>query len=147
MNLDRLLKQNVEQCEDVLYAPSKRMTEEDGSPIYWILRPLTSKEYDAILEKHTKRKMNGKRKGGSSIEIDMIAVQDDMVLASLVEPSVKDLENKELQDSWGVFTPIDLLKAMLSVAGEMADLREEVQAISGFDIEATNDLADEFKKN
>lgn len=146
MNLDRLMKQNVEQCENVQYAPSKRMKEEDGSLVKWTLRPLTTKEYDNIMEKHTQRNIASKRKGGTSVQVDMVAVLDDMVLTSLVEPSLADLENKNLQDSWGVFEPLDLLKAMLT-AGEMTDLREEVQSISGFDAEATADLADEIKKN
>lgn len=147
MNLDRLMKQNVEQCENVKYAPSKRMKEEDGTPVLWTLRPLTTKEYDAIMEKHTTRNIASKRKGGASVQVDTVGALDEMILTSLVEPSRADLENKDLQDSWGVFDPIELLKAMLSVPGEMNDLREEVQIISGFDVEATADLADEIKKN
>ena len=72
---------------------------------------------------------------------------DEMVLESLVDPSRADLQNANLQDSWGVMNELDLLKAILSVPGEYTDLREEVQRLAGFDIDATDELIDETKKN
>ena len=89
----------------------------------------------------------GKRKVRQEVKLDSYAAADEMVLASLVEPSLADLENKELQDSWGVLNPTDLLKAILSLPGEYSDLREEVQRICGFDIDAANALTEEAKKN
>ena len=153
MNLNRLMKENVEVCQNVEYKPSNRLTDENGNPQVWILRPLTTKEVDKITEKYTKKEnvvetnSRGKRKVRQEVKLDSYAVADEMVLASLVEPSLADLENKELQDSWGVLNPTDLLKAILSVPGEYSDLREEVQRICGFDIDAANALTEEAKKN
>ena len=48
----------------------------------------------------------------------------------MVEP---DLCNAELQDSYGVKTPGDLLYAMIDEPGEYQDLSEWVQKFQGFD--------------
>ena len=53
MNLERLMKENVEKIENVEYCPSERLKDENGNPQVWILRPLTTKEVDAITERHT----------------------------------------------------------------------------------------------
>ena len=146
MNLERLMKENVEKIENVEYCPSERLKDENGNPQVWILRPLTTKEVDVITERHTKREdkvefnSRGKRRVRKDIEIKSMELADEMVLESLVE-------NAKLQDSWGVMNELDLLKAILSVPGEYTDLREEVQRLAGFDIDATDELIDETKKN
>ena len=153
MNLERLMKENVEKMENVEYCPSERHKDENGNPQVWILRPLTTKEVDAITERHTKREdkvefnSRGKRRVRKDIEIKSMELADEMVLESLVDPSRADLQNAQLQDSWGVMNELDLLKAILSVPGEYTDLREEVQRLAGFDIDATDELIDETKKN
>ena len=153
MNLERLMKENVEKIENVEYCPSERLKDENGNPQVSILRPLTTKEVDVITERHTKREdkvefnSRGKRRVRKDIEIKSMELADEMVLESLVDPSRADLQNAELQDSWGVMNELDLLKAILSVPGEYTDLREEVQRLAGFDIDATDELIDETKKN
>ena len=53
-----------------------------------------------------------------------------------------DLNNAELQDSWGVTKPEELLGAML-IGGEFDDYVTEVFRINGF--KAEQDLVDEAK--
>ena len=79
--------------------------------------------------------------------IDNEAVVADLTLESLVEPSKEDLQQKELQDSWGVFNPTDLLKAILNLPGEYADLLMKVQEIAGFDVFAVEQAREETEKN
>ena len=57
-------------------------------------------------------------------------------LTSLIARSVvtPDLFDKELQDSYGVATPEDLLLAMVDDPGEYNDLAVFIQQFQGFDV-------------
>ena len=146
MNLNQLMKANVLEPDYVEYQPSKRLVDEDGKPQTWLLRPLTTKEYDRITERNTIKVRN---KMGKVVDesMDKEGIANDMVLESLVEPSKEDLQQKELQDSWGVFDPTALLKAMLSLPGEYANLLVKVQEIAGFDVLAVEEAREETEKN
>ncbi len=61
--------------------------------------------------------------------------------ASIVYP---DLYDAELQDSYGVKTPEDLLLAMVDNPGEYSDLTAFVQKFQGFDV-SFSDKVDEAK--
>ena len=65
-----------------------------------------------------------------------------MIAASVVVP---DLYDAELQDSYGVSTPEDLLVALVDDPGEYNDLAAFVQKFNGFD--ATLDDKVEEAKN
>ena len=52
-----------------------------------------------------------------------------MLCACIVEPNLYD---KELQDSYGVMTPEDLLQAMVDDPGEYSDFATFVQNFNGF---------------
>lgn len=54
-----------------------------------------------------------------------------MIVASVVAP---DLYDAELQDSYGVKTPEDLLLEMVDDPGEYNDLAAYVQKIQGFNV-------------
>ena len=64
-----------------------------------------------------------------------------LTAACVAEP---DLEDAQLQRSWGVMGAEELLRRMLS-AGEFARLLERVQAVCGFDV-SVREMADELKK-
>ena len=53
-----------------------------------------------------------------------------MIASSVVVP---DLYDKELQDSYGVMTPEELLFAMIDNPGEYQDLCVWIQKFQGFD--------------
>lgn len=63
-------------------------------------------------------------------KLDTTAYINDLIAESIVEP---DLYNKELQDSYGVKTPGELLYAMIDNPGEYQDLSAWVQKFQGFD--------------
>ncbi len=52
-----------------------------------------------------------------------------MLCACIVEPNLYD---KELQDSYGVMTPEELLKEMIDDPGEYQDFASFVQDYNGF---------------
>lgn len=146
MNLSRLMKENVLEVGTIDYVPSERITDENGNPMVWKLRPLRNDEVDRIQAANTKKLFNPRTGQPATKDLDARATIEDMVVESLVEPSKAELESAELQDSWGVFTPAGVLKAMLN-PGEWADLCEKVQSISGFDAVKFVDLVEDVKKN
>ena len=72
-------------------------------------------------------------------QLDTYAFQAKVAAKCTVFP---DLNNAELQDSWGVTKPEELLGAML-IGGEFDDYVTEVFRINGF--KAEQDLVDEAK--
>jgi len=64
-----------------------------------------------------------------------------MIAASVVVP---DLYDKELQDSYGVATPEELLLAMVDEPGEYNELAAFVQKFQGFDV-SFHDKVEEAK--
>ncbi len=62
-------------------------------------------------------------------KLDTAGYLNELIAESVVEP---DLYNAELQDSYGVKTPGDLLYAMIDEPGEYQDLSEWVQNYHGF---------------
>ena len=64
-----------------------------------------------------------------------------LIAASVVYP---DLYDAELQDSYGVCTPEELLYAMVDDPGEYNDLAAFVQKLNGFDV-SFDDKVEEAK--
>lgn len=130
MNLNQLMKQNVIPMKIVEYTPSQRILDENGEPMVWKLKALTTDELTVIGETYR----------GEAKRITL-----ESILTSLVEPSRADFENSELQESWGAYSPAGLLNKML-LPGELVRLEQTVQSISGFDDRYTTELANEIKK-
>ena len=82
--------------------------------------------------------MKGK-KGQLFPQLDSNKYSAMLIAACVVYP---DLQNQELQDSYGVKNKPDLLTAML-LPGEFQDLFAEVQKINGF--KTLEDLTEEAK--
>lgn len=64
-----------------------------------------------------------------------------MIVSSVASP---DLYDAQLQDSYGVKTPEDLLLAMVDDPGEYNDLAAYVQKLQGFNV-SFEDKVDEAK--
>ena len=130
MSLKRFLKQHKKVKENTTYPATKSLTDENGNPLLWTIRALTTKENDEIREDCTievpvKGKPNVYRNKFNSSKY--VA---KMIVASVVEPNLYD---KELQDSYGVMTPEELLKEMVDNPGEYQDFATFVQEYCGFD--------------
>lgn len=129
-NFSRFMKKNKITKENKTYAATKSLVDENGNPLLWTIRPLTTKENDAIrdecmIEVPVTGKPNVFR--GKLLTSKYIA---KMLCACIVEPNLYD---KELQDSYGVMTPDELLKEMIDDPGEYNDLVTFVQSFNGFD--------------
>lgn len=128
-NFSKFMKANKIQKENVMHPVTKSLTDENGEPLLWEIKPLTTKEDEAIRESCTievpvKGKPNMYRP-----KTDMIKYQTKLMCAAIVSP---DLNNVELQNSYGVMTPEELLKEMVDSPAEYNDLMVFVQKLSGF---------------
>lgn len=140
-NLSFFLKQNVEQEENVKYVASKRYKDEEGKPIEWELRTLTTEEYEAFNKQSIKRvPVVGGYKGQYTKDLNTDKLASLMVVASVVEPN---LNSKELQDSYGVMGAEALVKKLLK-PGEYQELSRKVQEVSGFNV-TQDELVEEAK--
>lgn len=128
-NFSKFMKANKIQKQNVMYPVTKSLTDEDGNPLMWEIRPLTTKENESIRESCT---IDVPVKGKPNMfrpKVDMNKYQTKLICAAIVSP---DLNNKELQDSYGVMTSEDLIKEMVDDPAEYTDLMVFVQKISGF---------------
>ena len=140
-NFSRFMKQNKIAKKNENFAPTKSLTDENGNALEWEFTHITSKQNEDLRESNTydvpiKGKPNMFR--GKLNTSNYLA---DMIVASTVSP---DLYNKELQDSYGVKTPNDLLFALVDDPGEYSDLCRWIQQFQGF-TETLDDKVEEAK--
>lgn len=126
----RFMKANKTKKQNEKYAATKTLTDENGKPLEWEFRHITSKENEDMREACTidvqvKGKMNMFRP-----KLNTSKYIAEMICRSVVYP---DLLDSELQDSYGVKTPQELLFAMVDDPGEYQDLCVFVQKFQGFD--------------
>lgn len=128
-NLDRFLKQNKKIRENTTYNATKSLTDENGNPLPWTIRPLTTKDNDRLRDECT---IDVQVKGKPNVfrpKLDTSKYLAKMIVASVVEPN---LNNKDLQDSYGVMTPEDLIKEMVDDPGEYNDFASFIQNFNSF---------------
>ena len=135
-NISDFLRQNVDtsvKTKEIKFSRFK-------SP--FVIKPVTAEENSALQKQATIKKRD-KRTQMTTTDVDQQKYVDGLVLASLVSP---DVNAKELQESWGTLgDPSATLKNMLFV-GEYTELLDQIQELSGFDLEENvEDLADKVK--
>lgn len=123
MKANKIVKPNEK------YAPTASLQDENGKPLEWEFKQISSKENEALrdactIEVQIKGKPNMFR---PKVKTDEYLAK--MIVAATVYP---DLYDKELQDSYGVMTPEDLLYALVDNAGEYQDLQSWMQNYQGF---------------
>ena len=135
------MKENKKRREHVKYAVTKSLCDSNGKPLEWTLKALDSKQAEKIRDScMIDVPIPGKR-GQVKKELDTTKYISKLICASIVEPN---LNNAQLQDSYGVKTPEDLLFEMVDVAGEYNDLTAFVQELSGLN-DDMDELVDEAK--
>ena len=117
------------QKENVTYAATKSLTDEDGKPLLWTIKPLSTKDNEMIrdecmIEVPVKGKPNMFRP-----KLNTSKYIAKMLCACVVEPNLYDAE---LQDSYDVQTPEDLIQAIVDDPGEYQDFTAFVQNFNGF---------------
>ncbi len=123
MKANKVVKNNEK------FAPTATLQDENGNPLKWEFRQITSRENETLrdactVEVQIKGKPNLYRPKMNTAEY-----LAKMIVASTVYPNLYD---KELQDSYGVMTPEELLYAMVDNAGEYQELTVWMQKFQGF---------------
>lgn len=139
-NLKAFLSQNAVKEENVKLVASKRFLDEEGKPMEWEIKAITSEEDEQIRRLCTRKVQVVGKRGQFTQETDFNAYVGKLAAACTVFPNLKDVE---LQDSYHVMGDDLLLKTMLK-AGEYADYLGKVQEVNGFE-QTLEDLVDEAK--
>lgn len=129
-NFSAFMKKNKIKKENVKYAATKSLTDEKGNPLEWEIKAVTTKEADKIRESCTIEVPVKGKPGMFRPKFNSAEYTAKLNVAAIVYP---DLYNAELQDSYGVTTPEDLLKEMVDSPAEYVDLTTFVQTHSGFE--------------
>ena len=128
-NFSRFMKANKVVRENTTYPATKSLVDENGKPLEWTIKPLTTAENEAIREScMTEVQVTGKPNMFRP-KLNTSKYIAKMVVASIVEP---DLYDANLQDSYGVKTPEELLQEMVDDPGEYNELVAFVQNFNGF---------------
>ena len=128
-NLNRFLKENKIVRENVKYPATKSLVDENGKPLLWEIQPLSTKKNENIRESCTieipvKGKPNLFRE-----KLDSTKYTAKLIASSVVYP---DLYDKDLQDSYGVMTPEELIMEMIDDPGEYGDFAQFITEFNGF---------------
>ena len=140
MNLSAFLAENALAFENVKFAVSKRFMGDDGKPMLWEIKTITGTEDEALRKSCAKRVPVPGKKNQYQKETDYDMYLGKLAVACTVFPNLND---KELQDSYGVMGAEALLKTMLT-PGEYADYLTKVQEVCGFET-TLQDEVDEAK--
>ena len=125
----RFMKANKIAKPNEKYAPTNTLVDENGKPLEWEFKHITSKENEALRDSCTiEVQVTGKPNlFRPKVKTDEYVAK--MIVASTVYP---DLYDAELQDSYNVKTPEELLYALVDNAGEYQDLTVWMQQFQGF---------------
>ncbi len=112
-NLSLFMKNNKKVRENAMYPATKYLLDENGEPLQWEIQPISTRKNSEIREKCT-------FEVPSKLGMVKTKVNNTKYMAMLLAESVvyPDLYNKELQDSYGVSKPEDLIQEMIDDAGE-----------------------------
>lgn len=116
------------------YVVTQALTDENGEALEWEIRPITTKENDFIREECLVASANNNLQFNHSLYLAKL------VSSSVVYPNLNDAE---LQNSYGVMSAEDLLKEMVDCPAEYQALCDFVTS-SGF--ESLQDRVETAKK-
>lgn len=140
MSLSAFLSQNALKLDNIQYVVSDRFKDEDGTPERWEIRCITSTEDEDLRKSCAKRVPIPGKRNQYQKETDYDLYLGKLAVACTVYPNLND---KDLQDSYGVMGADVLLKTMLS-PGEYGDYMMKIQEFNGFE-KSMQDEADEVK--
>lgn len=138
-NFTRFLKKNKKLKENTTYAATKSLIDEKGEPLLWTIKPITTRENESIREDCMIDVPIKGKPGMYRPRLNTARYIAEMICASVVEPN---LFSAELQDSYSVSKPADLLQAMVDNPGEYQDFADFIQKFNGF----TSNLDDEVEE-
>ena len=133
------LARHVKPDETVKYVASKRFIQ-NKKPLEWELKPVSSSRDAAMRKECTKKVPIAGKRGQYTQETDTDKYIGKLCVACTVYPNLNDAE---LQDSYGVKSGDELLKKML-LPGEYTEYKAKVMEVNGYDM-SMEELVDEAK--
>jgi len=137
----KFMKANKVVKENEMHPVTRSLCDENGNPLEWEFKHISSKENENIRESCTIDVPVTGKPNMYRPKMQTSKYIQKMIVASVVMP---DLYDAELQDSYGVKTPEDLLFAMVDDPGEYNDLAAYVQKFQGFNV-SFDDKVEEAK--
>ena len=129
-NFKRFMKENKIPRENEKYAPTKSLVDEEGEPLEWEFRHIGSKENEDIRESCTFEVQVTGKPNLFRPKLNSPKYLVETIVKAAVFP---DLYDKELQDSYGVKTPQELVYAMVDDAGEYNKFSAWMSKFQGFE--------------
>ena len=126
---NQFMKVNKTKKENEQYAPTTSLIGSDGTPLRWEFRHITSKENENLRDSCTLEVQVTGKPNLFRPKLNTSQYLSKMIVAATVSP---DLYDAELQDSYEVKTPEDLVYAMVDDAGEYQDFSLWMQKFQGF---------------
>ena len=130
---------NAVKDEVVKYVASKCFVK-NGKPVEWEIKAIDSDLDEALRKECTKKVPIAGKRGQYNQETDTDKYIAKMCVACTVFPNLNDAE---LQDSYGVEDGISLLKKMLK-PGEYTEYKAKIMEVNGYDM-SMEELVDEAK--
>ena len=121
MPVNPFLKQNKKKREPIKIYVSDLWVDENGEPIPFILKMISSKRAEEITEECQVPVIDPQTRRKIGQEVDQKLVQETILVESIVQP---DLTDKETQASWDAKTPMESLTNMLDFDEKATLLKE-----------------------
>lgn len=137
----KFMRENKIEKSNTTYAATKSLVDENGKPLEWTIKPLSTSENERLRDECMRDVPVTGKPNMFRPKLDTSKYIAKMVCACVVEP---DLYDAELQDSYGVNTPEELLREMVDNPSEYQELVTFVQNYNGFDT-TLEDKVDEAK--
>lgn len=128
-NFNAFMKANKKEKSNAKYAPTTSMVDEKGNPLEWEFRHLPSKENEELRDECM---IDIPVTGKPNLYRQKFMTKDYLVGLIVRCTVVPNLQDEELQDSYGVIKPEDLVYAMIDDPGEYSDLCAWLQKFNGF---------------
>ena len=125
----QFMKKNKIQKENTTYAPTKSLLDSEGNPLLWTIKPISTKENDNIRDACTIEVAVAGKPNMFRPKLSTSQYVAAMISSCVLEPNLND---KELQDSYGVMSAEELIKEMVNQPGEYGEFAAFVQHFNGF---------------
>ena len=129
--LELFMKKNKKQRENTEFAATQSLKDENGNPLKWIIKPLTTKEDKRIRESCT---VETPVEGKPNVFRPTLDVNKYLLKIAVGSVEFPNLYDAELQDSYGVKTPEDLLEELIDGPGEFNRFAAFIQDFNGFNV-------------
>ncbi len=127
----RFMKANKIVKENEMHEVTKSLCDENGKPLKWEFQHITSRENEDLRDECTVDVPVTGKPNMYRPKLKTSKYLRKMIAASIAVPNLYDTE---LQNSYGVKSPEDLLMAMVDDPGEYNELAAYVQKFQGFDV-------------